>query len=393
METVKKIYLRSWRGIAIAVSLGLIAYLLYFHMLGNLLPGYSAPELSSFSTAKSWHNIFNNPVNAPYEALVWFFVGELHKGILVTRIVSACLALLLGLLFFVVVRNWCTYRTAFLVTVMFVTSGALLHFARLGTGYILQMGILALLSLVMWYRRSKNLRVPIGFGIVAISALLLYVPGMVWFELLGIVSLRRTIKSQLSKANTINLAGMVAVLLACIAPLLYASTRHPKVLLQITGLPQSMRQLSHFGHNLWITLISITARSYGSPLLWVGHAPLLSTVEVVIGLLGAYYVYRRTHRRVFLFGYAALGLVLVAFGNGVTVACLVPILYLFIAIGLDYLFEQWATVFPRNPVARITGVGIVSIMLAFSVLYQLRAYYVAWPHAPATRQIFSHIES
>jgi hypothetical protein len=29
-------------------------------------------------------------------------------------------------------------------------------------------------------------------------------------------------------------------------------------------------------------------------------------------------------------------------------------------------------------------------MLIFSVLYQLRVYYVAWPHDPATRQVFSH---
>lgn len=393
METVKKIYLRSWRSLALAVSLGLIAYLLYFHILGSLLPGYSTPEINTFSAAKNWHTISKNPTNAPYEFLVWLLVAELHKGMLVTRIVAACFALLLGLLFFVVVRGWCTYRTAFLSTVMFVTSGALLHFARLGTGYILQMGILSLMCLIMWYRRSQRYRTPIAFGIIVFSALLLYVPGMIWFELLGVFSLRRTIEGQLKKATKINLASMAAVLVVCLVPLGYAAVRHPKVLLQVAGLPQSFSQLSHFAGNLWTTSISITARSYGSPLLWVGHAPLLSAVEVVIGLLGAYYVYTRTHRRVFLLGYTAIGLVLVALGGGVTIACLVPVLYLFIAIGLDHLLEQWLTVFPRNPVARITGVAVVSIMLAFSVLYQLRSYYVAWPHAPATRQIFNHSES
>jgi len=393
METVKKIYLRRWRGAALIIGLGVIAYLLYFHALGSLLPGYSDEEVSAFTTAKNWHNISNNPIYAPYEALVWLFTSELHGGIITTRVISACFAIIIGLLFFTVVRVWCTYRTAFLATIMFIASSALLHSARLGTGYVLQMSILALISLVMWYRKNRRYRISIGYGIIILSAFLLYIPGMVWFEILGIVSLRRTIKGQLQEASPVNIGGMVAVFVACIIPLAYATFRHPRVLLQVAGFPQAIGQLSHVPHNLWATMISILARSYGSSLLWVGHAPLLSAVEVVVGLLGAYYVYKKTSRRIFLFGYTALSLVLIALGGGVNVACVAPVLYLFIAIGIDHLIEQWLTIFPRNPVARITGIAVISIMITFSIFYQLRSYYVAWPHAPATRQIFSHRES
>ena len=137
--------------------------------------------------------------------------------------------------------------------------------------------------------------------------------------------------------------------------------------------------------------MSIVIHSDGNPLLWVGHAPLLNTIEVVVGLLGAFYMYRRTSRRsTFLLGASAIGLVLVALGGSVTFACLVPILYLFIANGLDHLLGRWMAVFPRNPIARATGVGIICIVLFFSVLYQVRTYYIAWANAPATQAVFNH---
>jgi len=390
METVNKTYLRLWRSFALAISLALIAYLLYFRKLSSLLPGYSPPELATFVGAKNWHTIVGDPAYAPYKAIVWLFTAEFHNGIIVTRIVSAWLALIVGLLFYVCVRNWRGFRTAFLATVIFITSGALLHFARLGTGYITQMGILVLIDLTLWYRNKPNRRTWLGFCIVAAAALLLYIPGMIWFELLGAACLSATIKGQLRRKKTQTLAGLIVLPLLLIAPLVYECIKHSKNLLQILGLPQQLHQLQHFGVNACQTVIGIAARSYGSPLISVGHAPLLSAVEVVLGLLGAYYVLRMAKRRVFLFGYLALGLVLVSLGGDVTIACLVPILYLCVAIGMDHLLNEWMTVFPRNPIARMTGVGIVSLMLIFSVLYQVRAYYVAWPHAPATQKLFSH---
>jgi hypothetical protein len=149
--------------------------------------------------------------------------------------------------------------------------------------------------------------------------------------------------------------------------------------------------MTHIGSQLTQNILGITVRSNGNPLFWVGHAPLLSAVEVILGALGAYYLSREAPRRgLFLFICAVLGIVLISIGGPVTLACLVPVLYLFIATGLDHLLGQWLSVFPRNPVARTAGMGVVCIMLLFSVLYQVRAYYIAWPHNDATRQAFHH---
>ncbi|HXR49972.1 MAG TPA: hypothetical protein VN778_03015, partial [Verrucomicrobiae bacterium] len=72
-------------------------------------------------------------------------------------------------------------------------------------------------------------------------------------------------------------------------------------------------------------------------------------------------------------------------------ASLIPLLYLFIIHGLRQLLGQWLTVFPRNPIARFTGIGIICLMLCFSILYQVRAYFVAWPHTSATLQTYTQL--
>ncbi len=389
METVRRFYFRSWRILAPGLSLALITYLLYFQRLSSLLPGYSAQEVADYGGASNWHSIVDNPINTPYKLLVWLFTAVLHHSILADRVVAAAIGFIAALLFFVVVRTWCTYSIAFFATIMFATSAGLLHFARLGTGEILQMSTLALLAIAIWYHRQREHRIVIGYLLAALFIALWYIPGMFWFELLGLIALRGTIIGQIRRTKNFQLAGLAALCLLLLVPLVWASIKQPGILLQISGLPPNLGSLSQVGSNVISLVLAVVIRSNGSPVLWVGHAPLLDAIEVVAALLGAFYVYRAASgRTTFLFGTAAIGLLLASLGGSVTFACLIPALYLFVAIGLDHLLKRWMAVFPRNPVARLTGVSAVSLMLIFSVLYQVRTYYIAWPHAPATRQVF-----
>ena len=375
-------------------SLVLITYLLYFNRLGTLLPGYNVTEVTTLKNAANWHQILTDPVSLPYRSIVWLLTAALHRSILMTRVVAACFGLVMALLFFAITRSWCGFRTAFLTTIMFATSAGLLHFARLGTGQVLQMGMLVLLAGALWYRRQRKHRILIAYVLVAACALLWYTPGMLWFELLGLLLLRQVIRSQLRRLRTQHLAAVIALTLLCLAPLLVAAVRAPRVLLQITGLPQALSSLSHFGSNLANIILAMFIHSNGRPLLWVGHAPLLDAAEVILGFIGAYYVYRAgSPRTTYLFGSLGIGIILVALGGSVSFACLVPALYIFIAIGIDHFLGRWLTVFPRNSFAQAAGISLVCVMIGFSVLYQVRTYFIAWPYAPATRAVFNKHQS
>lgn len=392
MISLAKLYFRSWRTTVLLLSLALIAYLLYFHRLDNLLPGYSSSELEAVRHAATVHTIYESPVNAPYNLLVLGVTSVVHHAGLMGRIVAASIGLLWVLAFYMIIRPWYEFRITFLTTILFATSAGFLHAARLGTAEILQMGVLIFIGSVLWYRRRRNHRVLIGYGVAALFALLWYVPGMVWFELFGLVLLGSGLRKQLLGMPSAHVAGWAVVFLGLIAPLVVASVPDPSILLAAAGLPTSLSSLADFPSNVLNAVMSIAVRSNGNPLFWVGHVPLLNVIELILVVIGMYHhlYLKRSLRSAFLFGSSIICLLLIGLNGGVSFACLVPLLYLFIASGLNFLLSQWLAVFPRNPIARTTGIALICIMLGFSILYQVRTYFVAWPHVTATRQAFSH---
>jgi len=388
-QSVQRLFFRAWRPSVLVLTLALIAYLLYFRHLGTLLPGYSAPELHAYLSSANWHAIAANPLNAPFTIPVWALTAVAHHHLLMTRIVAACYGILAVLAFFFIIRPWYSFRIASLGAILFATSAGFLHAARLGTPQILQMGVLALLAAAIWYKRSHH-RSIVSYAVLGVCALLWYVPGMVWFELLGCVLIWPSLWGQIRRTAALNLAGCAALFVAVLTPLILASLHKPQLWLAVAGLPHNLDALSHTGVNLLHNAAAIGIHGKGNPLSWVGHAPLLDAAERVLLALGAYaYLYRERSLRAFFTATAAvISLVLISFGNGVGFACLVPLLYLFIVHGLDHLLGRWFAVFPRNPIARLTGVTVICILLLFSILYQVRVYFVAWPHNAATRQTF-----
>jgi len=393
MDRFQTFFFRIWRNSVLVLSLALITYLLYFHRLGSLLPGYSSTELHAYRTAGDWHHIFHNPINAPFSALVWLLTAVWHHGILATRIVSAVFGLGAALLFYAIARIQHEYRVSFLATILFATSAGLLHDARLGNGQILQMAVLVLIAAFLYAQRLQHdRRYGFGYLMAALMALLWYIPGMLWIELFGLAVMQGGLRRQLRYTPVRHLFGWIVTFLVVVSPLVYASVRNWHVALDAAGLPHDVHSLSHIVSRLLDTILAIGIHSNGSPVMWLSHVPLLNAVELVLGAFGAYYYLgrHRTARSVFLVGTTLLAIVLISLGGTVGYACLVPLLYLFISRGIDQLLKRWTTVFPRNPIARFTGVVVVCVMLFFSALYQVRAYYVAWPHAPATRQAFRH---
>lgn len=378
------------RAALVLLCLASLGYLLYFHRLGSLLPGYSAPELQSYSDARNWHTVIANPINLPYSATVWLLIAVLHHGILMTRVTAAACGVIAALLFFAVVRLRYSFFVALLGTILFTTSTGFLHISRLGTGQVLQMGLLALIAAILAYRRQPQHRPSTDYGLVALLALLWYIPGLIWFELFAGVILFKGVRNRLRQITPLHLVGYVAAALIVAAPLLLAGSHHPSLLLSVFGLPTGLHPLTQFGSSLLHAVLAIAIRSDGNPLLWVGHAPLLSVAEFSLGLIGAYVYFwqRRGRSSLLLGGNLVISLVLIGFASGVGYATLIPLLYLFVVAGINYLLDQWLRVFPRNPIARGVGVLAVCAMLAFVVFYQVRVYFVAWPHHKATQQTF-----
>ncbi len=388
---MRQLYFRLWRPALLVAGLVAVAYLLYFRRLGILLPGFSQAEINTYTHSTHWHDIVANPLYAPYSVLVWLLAVLEHGHVqsLAPRAVSACFGIVAVVAFYAIIRPWYSFRIATLGTLLFATSAGLLHTARLGTPLILQMSSLAFAATALWYKREPRYRTLLGYAIVILSAALWYVPGMLWFEVLGCLLLAKVIWRQLQRTHRVHIAAWLALFLGILTPLVAAGARNPHILLTAFGLPGDIDALSQIASNLYNAVLSIGVRSDGNPLYWTGHLPLLNAAELALGALGAYYYARkRSVRAAYLTGALAVSIALIGLGAA-TFVIMLPLLYLFMVHGLDHLLGRWFAVFPRNPFARYIGVGAVCALLFFSILYQIRVYFVAWPHHTATSETFS----
>jgi hypothetical protein len=66
-----------------------------------------------------------------------------------------------------------------------------------------------------------------------------------------------------------------------------------------------------------------------------------------------------------------------------------PIIYLVVAAGIAHLLNQWFSVFPRNPIARTIGWSLIGIVLVLVCSFHLVHYFVGWPQASATHEVFT----
>ncbi len=75
---------------------------------------------------------------------------------------------------------------------------------------------------------------------------------------------------------------------------------------------------------------------------------------------------------------------LIAFGGLDKLVILIPTIYILASLGIAHMINSWLDVFPRNPLARNVGVGIICTVVAFTSFYHLNRYFVAWPNTPET---------
>lgn len=392
MNMFVRLSVRFWRPALAALGIALLSYLLFFHNLTHLLPGYADREIATYNSSTSLRAIVDDPLNAPYKLVLYVILQLGHHSLLTTRVTAAAFAVGAAVLFFVIARHWFRYRVALLATLMFASSAGFLHLARLGSPLVLQMSLLLLVAVLIWRRHAESNRL-LGYGLIAMLAALWYVPGMIWFELLTALFLFKPLRRSITRLSLMARLVYGGLFLLVLLPLVRAIILEPSSALGFAGLPAHFASPLQILHSLGNALLAIGLYAQGQPDLRLGHLPLLNAIELVLLLLGAYVLGRRLARTWgwYILAAALLCVLLTALGGPIgTSSGLLPLLYLIIAAGVHELLRRWLYVFPRNPFARFAGIFCIVLLVGFSVLYHCRAYFVAWPHSNATRETFTH---
>lgn len=385
-----------WRPVGLVILGTVAALAAYLYHLVLLAPNLSPSERTMDAASGDWHHIIADPTHPLLKTLHWLMhFAPAGHAILFARLPSVLLALVALALFTYLLHRWYGQRSMLFGFFIFLCSAWCLHVGRFaGVDIEYMLGILALLTIHVGLTDLED-NVWMFFGWLAVNVILLFTPGMVWFVLLGAALQPRVLFAAWKNAAAIwQRALWLFIALLGIAVPAYAIARNHALLWSWLGLPSHLpvwRNLpAQFGH----TFEALVYHAPNNPELWLGNLPLLDIFLFAMFLAGIvfYAKHWQAARTRLLAGFFLLAVVLISINLHLSFSLLIPVVYVVVVAGIAYVLHFWLKVFPRNPVARVFGIVLVSAVLVTSGTYSLWQYFVAWPHNPDTHSVYSRSE-
>lgn len=380
-----------WQPAGLFLAGVLIIIGLFTFHLGSLVPGAAPAEISARTASQNLHDSpSSDPINAPYKVFR-YIAYKIHSSIAFERLVSGGIAGVAIVLFFLIMRRFCSRYAAGLATVMFATSSSLLSSGRLATPNILMLMLLGLLACGYHLRFQRNRRYSWILTTIVL-ALSLYVPGMIYFAIAGILWQFRAVRRDQSSAEPaiIIICGIIFALI--MLPLVYGLLKNPGLFREYLGIPAKLPSIVGFLKNCAAVPLGIFVKAPLNPLYRLGKQPTLDVFATCMFILGCYSLKKhyRLDRLILLVAVFVGATLYTAISNNYENSLiLLPFIYFCIALGIGMFIEQWRRTFPFNPLARGLAYGAIALAVAVSVNFQAWRYFVAWPHNQATKQTFT----
>lgn len=390
MKRVWNYLVTMWQPAAIFIAGIVIIIGLFGFQIGSLVPGAAKVETESRTSSLGIKKIIKNPINAPYKT-VRYVARKLHNSMASERLVSGALAGAAIILFYLVVRHFSSRYAAGLATAMFATSTSLLTFGRLATPNILLLMLLGLLSCGYSLRFDKH-RTRSWLMTTIVLALSLYVPGMIYFILGGIIWQFKAVRrdQKWPKPSMITICSII--FLGLLAPLIYGLVRDTSLWREYLGLPERLPTIIGFVKGFLAVPMGVFLWAPKNPVFRLGRQPVLDIFASFMFILGCYTLIKRykLDRLVLLLAIFVLATLYTAIsGNYENSFVLLPFIYFCIAMGMGMLLEEWRKIFPLNPLARGLSLVVIGLAVLISVNFQSRRYFIAWPHNYETRAVFT----
>jgi len=311
-----------------------------------------------------------------------------HSSFLM-RLPSVIFGLSFLAVFYWLLAGWLGKPIAILSTALLGVTPLYLLLSRDGTPRVLNMSLLALVGGYVWITRSKgSARAWIGFGLAIV--LCLYVPGLIWFLLIGAAMKRRSIAAALRNGTARPGSIFLACLLILLLPIVITLVREPRLvrayLLIPTHFGEPLQQLKNFGWMIW----SLFIQTGQHETLILGRLPILDAAQIGLMVFGGYVMWTRLKSPLYwLIGTVLLSCLLAGLNNNFyLLAISLPFLAILVAMGLRYLFIEWVHIFPRNPLPRYFAITLMAAVVLIHVFYGVRYGLAAWPHSLAVNHLY-----
>jgi hypothetical protein len=384
---------RLWRIIAspLFIYLLLAAVVLFFlvHNLGSRPAGLSPDEYASKTASQSISSIINSPLNAPHKLLAYGLHAASLSWRSALRLSSAIFAALFIFCFYRILRAWFGGTIGLLGTVILAATPLFLVLARQGSAEIMYFSITAVMAAYMWMQRSEDKDLSLAVLLI-LCAFGLYVPGVIWWLGGGLILARKKLADGLALARPPAVGAAILLCLLVLTPLGLALAKDWALIKPLALIPaQLVPPLTVIKHIAQMALAVFVKSPYHSTFI-LGRLSILSIVQTALLVFGVYALWKAAKPKLLVL-LAAAGFAVIAAGvyDQLSVLALgLPAAAVIICAGLRYLYIEWRSVFPRNPLARTLAYSLLWALVAVQVLFGIRYSVLAWPNTVATKHVY-----
>lgn len=391
----------------------LIAVFFRFYKLNTLPPGLHPDEAANgldifrILENQDYKIIYNT--NGPREALFFYlqavFVYFMGNTILALRMAPAFFGVVSVIALFFATKEWANKRTALVTAFFFAISPWVVIIQRNGFRASMVPLFIALVMLfaAKAYKTGKLIHyilaaVFLGLGFYTYTAFSMILAALLFGFGYLLVMRRAWLKASWKK-----LLLSLAVFGLVMTPLIVTTINDPGGSTARAGGTSFLNRELNQGQPLQ-TFLSGTVKSLlqynyvgdqnnrhnlsGQPLLnmFVG-------IMFILGLVMAFYNFKRPRYAMLLAIFGAMLLPEILTAEGLphalrAIGTAVPV-FILAGMGVNYLLFVWYKTFPINKLARVTGLGVILLLMGLSLVQSYRQYFVAWAQDSKTYEAYS----
>lgn len=387
----RKMLLKQWRTVIVASILGVGPIVLFGIHLASHSHGILPDEQLYIDYARSSSHLLQSPGFMPYQAAVYSLARLGVEQIVYYRLLSVIIATLAVWSFYYIVQRWYTRRVALIGTVLFSTSSLVLHTARTALPDVLLLGVLMTVATGLWLQQTKKRKTAL-YVFVLTLALTVYIPGLVWVSAAALAWQGRRLLRVIRRQRPAHRIAVLLLPVIMIAPAITSLVLHPIEILTVMGLPTHLTSVSVYLEYIKHIASGLVWRYQTAPSLWTPGTPVFDAVTIIMIVLGVYSLrfereLRRSRIQLSILG---VTLLLILTMGPVSLVAVTPMLYLLATGGFAFMLQQWFTVFPRNPFARVVAVACISFAVLGVGFYHTYRYFTVWPNHPDVRIVLTH---
>jgi hypothetical protein len=347
-------------------------------------------EVNNQQSSTSVSDIYYHAPYAPHRLLILGInkIG-LHNDLYI-RSVSILFAIIILCCFYLLAKSWYGRNIGLFSSLIFAFTPMFLINARLGTPGILFFWPVVIMSVYYSFTKIDTTHPGIKWFLLVIAcALGLYIPGLIWWLAGSMLLARKQIRDAWNSVDAALIFASLIIGSIIVLPMVIASVHDIGNLQTLALVPDNFTTPLKTAQNIGWMFLALPARLPYSYYEALGRLPVLNLIQVALLVFGSFAMLNVARKKALvLFATIVFSVLAAGLNNDIRLLALgLPAIGLLIGAGLRYLYIEWKSVFPRNPVPQTLAIVLMAALVITHVFFGIKYALIAWPHAVATKTV------